>query len=86
MDTTTIVIWLVVGVFAGWLTGEAKKGSGFGLVGNLVLGIVGGVAAGYALPLLEDDISGGPIAAFINALIGASALLFVFHFVKRQMA
>lgn len=47
-----IIIWLIIGAIAGWLAGQIIKGGGFGLVGNIVLGIVGAVVAGWLLPRL----------------------------------
>jgi uncharacterized membrane protein YeaQ/YmgE (transglycosylase-associated protein family) len=73
----------VIGAIAGWLAGVIMKGYGFGLIGNIVVGIVGAVIAGYLLPRLGIYIGGGIIGAIINALIGAVILLFVIGLVKR---
>jgi len=59
------------------------KGGGFGLVGDIVVGIVGALIAGFLLPKLGIVIGGGIIAAIINAVIGACILLFVIRLVKR---
>ena len=47
MDPQTLIIWLIVGAIAGWLAGQIMTGCGFGLVGNIVLGIVGAIVAGW---------------------------------------
>ena len=45
-----IIIWLIVGAIAGWLAGMVVKGGGFGLIGDIIVGIVGSVIAGWLLP------------------------------------
>jgi uncharacterized membrane protein YeaQ/YmgE (transglycosylase-associated protein family) len=50
MAIDALIIWLVIGAIAGWLAGLLVKGYGFGLVGNIVVGIVGSVIAGWLLP------------------------------------
>ena len=78
-----IIVWLVIGAIAGWAAGQIMKGYGFGLVGNIVVGIIGAVLAGWLLPLLGVAIDGGIFAAGINAIIGAVILLFVIGLFKR---
>ena len=72
-----IIVWLVIGVIAGWLAGLIMKGYGFGLIGNIVVGIIGAVIAGWLLPRIGFVLVGGIVAAIINAVIGAVILLFV---------
>ena len=50
MDPQLIIIWLVIGAIAGWLAGQVCKGGGFGLVGDIMVGIIGSVVAGWLLP------------------------------------
>jgi uncharacterized membrane protein YeaQ/YmgE (transglycosylase-associated protein family) len=83
MDPVAIVIWLAIGAVAGWLAGMIMKGGGFGLVGDIIVGVVGAAIAGYLLPRLGIHIGGGLVAAIINAVIGACVLLFVLRLVKR---
>ena len=83
MDPVTIVIWLAIGAVAGWLAGQIMKGGGFGLVGDIIVGIVGAAIAGYLLPRFGIFIGGGIVAAIINAVIGACLLLFVIRLIKR---
>jgi uncharacterized membrane protein YeaQ/YmgE (transglycosylase-associated protein family) len=47
MDITGLLIFLVIGAVAGWLAGTIMKGGGFGLLGNIIIGIVGGVVGGF---------------------------------------
>jgi uncharacterized membrane protein YeaQ/YmgE (transglycosylase-associated protein family) len=83
ISATAIIIWLVVGAVAGWLAGQIVKGHGFGLVGNIVVGIIGAILAGWLLPQLGLYIGGDIIGAIINALIGAVILLFLIGLFKR---
>ena len=52
MDAQGIIIWLIVGAIAGWLAGMVVKGGGFGLIGDIIVGIIGAVIAGWLLPQL----------------------------------
>jgi uncharacterized membrane protein YeaQ/YmgE (transglycosylase-associated protein family) len=47
MTIEALIIWLVIGAAAGWLAGQIVKGYGFGLIGNIVVGIIGAVLAGW---------------------------------------
>jgi uncharacterized membrane protein YeaQ/YmgE (transglycosylase-associated protein family) len=78
-----LVIWLVIGAIAGWLAGQIMTGGGFGLVGNIIVGIIGAVVAGYLFPNLWAPFGNAFIAAVINALIGSIIVLFVIGLLKR---
>ena len=82
MDPGSIIIMLVIGAVAGWLAGQIFSGAGFGLVGNIIVGILGAIIAGFFLPRLFsfDTIVG----AIIGAAIGAIILLFIVSLLKRQ--
>ncbi len=80
---TEFIIWLIVGAIAGWLAGMVVKGGGFGLIGDIVVGIVGAVIAGWLLPQLGIVIGSGIIAAIIDAFIGAVILLVILRLIKR---
>ena len=72
-----IIAWLVVGGIAGWLAGLIMKGSGQGVVMNIVLGIVGGVIGGWLFGMLGVNIGPGFVGAIIASTIGAVLLLFI---------
>jgi uncharacterized membrane protein YeaQ/YmgE (transglycosylase-associated protein family) len=78
-----VIVWLIVGAIAGWLAGVIVKGGGFGLIGNIVIGIIGAIVAGWVLPLFGVLIGGGFFAQVINAAIGAIIVLLVVAFIKR---
>jgi uncharacterized membrane protein YeaQ/YmgE (transglycosylase-associated protein family) len=83
MTIEALIIWLIIGAIAGWAAGQIMKGYGFGLVGNIVVGIIGAVVAGWLLPMIGIVIGGGILGAIINAIIGAVILLFVVGLFKR---
>ncbi len=82
MGPEGLIVFLIVGAIAGWLAGLVVKGYGFGLLGNIVVGIVGAFIAGWLLPKVGIFIGGGVIANIINALIGAIILLLLIRVVK----
>ena len=83
MPIEVIIIWLVVGAVAGWLAGLIVSGGGFGLVGDIVVGIIGAVVGGWLLPRIGIFIGGGIVGAIINAVIGAVIVLLVVRLVRR---
>jgi uncharacterized membrane protein YeaQ/YmgE (transglycosylase-associated protein family) len=83
MDPVNILIWLVIGAVAGWLAGKVIRGGGYGLIGDIVVGILGSIIAGYLLPLLGIHLGAGFVRSVINAFIGACLLLTIVRLVMR---
>ena len=83
MDPVEILIWLVIGAIAGWLAGQLIRGGGYGLIGDIFVGIIGSVIAGYLLPRIGIHFGSGFIRSVISAFIGACLLLAVVRLVKR---
>jgi uncharacterized membrane protein YeaQ/YmgE (transglycosylase-associated protein family) len=83
MAVEALIIFLIIGAVAGWLAGQIVRGMGFGLIGNIVVGIVGAFVAGGLLPRLGILIGGGLLGNIINATIGAVILLFIIGLIKR---
>jgi uncharacterized membrane protein YeaQ/YmgE (transglycosylase-associated protein family) len=79
----SLLIIVLVGLAAGWLAGQVVQGTGFGLVGDIVIGIVGALIASWLFPTLGLRLGGGIVAAIIAAAIGAILLLVVVRLVKR---
>lgn len=78
----SIIAWIVIGAIAGWLAGLLVKGYGFGLVGNIVVGILGAGIAGVLAPrlgLYTESAAGNIVVATLGALI----LLFLIGLVRR---
>ena len=73
-----ILAWIIVGLIAGWLAGELMRGSGFGLLGNIIVGIVGALMGGFlasALFNIADPLSGINVTTVIVAFLGSVVLL-----------
>lgn len=73
-----ILSWIIVGLIAGWLAGLVMKGSGYGLLGNILVGIVGAVIGGFlagALFRVPDGVNGFNITSIIIAFLGAVVLI-----------
>lgn len=83
MTVESSIIFVVIGVVAGWLAGQVMRGGGFGLVGDLIVGVVGAVIAGLLFPMLGVSLGGGIIAAIISSAIGAIILLAIVRLVRR---
>jgi uncharacterized membrane protein YeaQ/YmgE (transglycosylase-associated protein family) len=83
MPTETIIIWLLVGAVAGWLAGMIVKGGGFGLLGDIVVGIVGAVAGGWLLAHLGVNLGVGVVGVIASATIGAVLLLLILGAMRR---
>ena len=81
--THGILAWLVIGAVAGWLAGLVMKGGGFGLLVDIVVGIVGAFIGGWLSGLLGISLGGGLIASIVTATLGAIVLLFVVRLFKR---
>jgi uncharacterized membrane protein YeaQ/YmgE (transglycosylase-associated protein family) len=83
MDSTSLLMFLAIGGLAGWLAGQIMKGGGYGLLGNIVVGVVGAFVGGFLFKLLGLSAS-GLIGSLITAVAGAVALLFVVGLIKKS--
>lgn len=78
------IIWfLIVGLIAGWLAGLVVKGGGFGVLGDIVVGIIGALIGGWLFSAFGASAGGGLVGSIIVAFIGAVILLFVVRLIKR---
>ncbi len=86
MAIESILIWIVLGAVAGWLAGQIWKGAGFGLMGNIVVGIIGSFLGGWLggeLGIAGTTTGGLSLASILTAAGGALVLLFIISLVKR---
>ena len=81
---TALIITLIVGAIAGWLAGLVVQGTGFGLIGDIVIGIIGALLASWLFPQfgLALTLGGGLLGAIIMAFIGAVILLVIVKVIK----
>lgn len=82
MNVTGVLIFLAIGALAGWIAGILMKGRGFGLIGNMVVGIVGAIIGGFVFGLLGIS-AGGLLGLIVTATVGAALLLFIVSVLKR---
>jgi uncharacterized membrane protein YeaQ/YmgE (transglycosylase-associated protein family) len=78
-----IIAWIIIGAIAGWLAGVLVKGGGFGLIVDIIVGIVGAFIGGWLAGVLHISLGGGWIGSIITAVIGAVILLFLIRLVRR---
>jgi uncharacterized membrane protein YeaQ/YmgE (transglycosylase-associated protein family) len=81
-----IIAWLVVGLVAGWLAGQFMKGGGYGIVGDLVVGVIGAFIGGLIFSLLLPGSSVGLIGSIVVAVIGAVILIAILRAVSGNRA
>lgn len=79
----SIIVWLAVGALAGFLAGKIMKGSGSGIVMNIVIGIIGSLIGGWVFGLLGINMN-GLLGSLITAIIGASLLLWIVSLVTKK--
>lgn len=77
-----IIWWIVVGMIAGWAAGKIMKGSGYGVIADIVLGILGGIVGGWAIGLLGFG-GGGLIWSILVAILGAVILIWLTRLIKK---
>ncbi|MFN7553151.1 MAG: GlsB/YeaQ/YmgE family stress response membrane protein [Pseudomonadota bacterium] len=75
--------WIIVGGIAGWLAGKLMKGGGFGVIVNVLLGIVGSVIGGWLFGLLGITVVSGFIGSLASATVGAIVLLAIVGLFKK---
>lgn len=78
------LLWfLIVGLVAGWLAGVLVKGGGFGVVGDIVVGVIGAFLGGWLFSTFGASAGGGLVGSILVATIGAVVLLVVVRVLKR---
>ena len=78
-----IIAWIVIGLLAGWLAGVIMPGKGFGLIGDLIIGLVGAFLGGLIMDILAPNATFGFWGSLIVALVGACILVAILHAVTR---
>jgi uncharacterized membrane protein YeaQ/YmgE (transglycosylase-associated protein family) len=82
MSTESILVILLVGIVAGWLAGKIVRGAGFGLVGDLVVGIAGAFVASWLFPRFGIQLGTGIVSAIIYSALGAVILLLIVSLIR----
>jgi uncharacterized membrane protein YeaQ/YmgE (transglycosylase-associated protein family) len=82
MSGESLLVILFVGIVAGWLAGHLVRGTGFGIIGDLIVGVLGAFIASWLLPQLGIHLGTGVISAIVNATIGAILLLLIVRLLR----
>lgn len=84
MSGESLLAILIIGLIAGWLAGQIVRGTGFGLVADICIGIIGAFIGTWLLPRLGIHLGGGLVAAILSATIGAVVLLLILWLINRR--
>jgi uncharacterized membrane protein YeaQ/YmgE (transglycosylase-associated protein family) len=82
LSNESLLVIVLVGIVAGWLAGKIVDGGGFGLIGDLIVGVIGAFIGDWLLPRLNIHLGVGIISLIINATIGAIVLLVILRVVS----
>ncbi|WP_291686504.1 GlsB/YeaQ/YmgE family stress response membrane protein [Bradyrhizobium sp.] len=82
LSNESILVILFVGLIAGWLAGKIVRGTGFGLIGDILIGIAGALVASYLFPKLGLHLGVGLVSEIIYSAIGAVLLLLIVRLVR----
>lgn len=82
MQGTNLIYFLLIGLVAGWLAGKVMKGSGYGVLGDLVIGVIGAFLGGWIFGLLHIA-AGGLIGLLVTAFVGAVVLVWLLRMIKK---
>jgi len=82
VDIQSLIIFLVIGAVAGWIAGMLMRGGGFGVLGNIVVGVIGALIGGFLFSLLGIS-AGGLIGSLVTAVAGAAVLLLIVGVLKK---
>ena len=83
MALEPLIIFLLIGAVAGWLAGVIVKGYGFGLLGNMVVGVIGAFVGNWLFGHFHLIHGGGVVGEFIGATVGAVVLLLLIRLIRR---
>jgi uncharacterized membrane protein YeaQ/YmgE (transglycosylase-associated protein family) len=85
MSNESLLVIMFVGIVAGWLAGHIVQGAGFGLVGDMIIGIIGAFIGERLVPQLGIHLGTGTVSAIINATIGAIPLLLIVRLIRGRV-
>jgi uncharacterized membrane protein YeaQ/YmgE (transglycosylase-associated protein family) len=82
LSNESLIVIIIVGIVAGWLAGNIVRGGGYGLIGDLVVGIIGAFIGDRLVPRLGIHLGAGMIALIVNATLGAIVLLIILRLIS----
>ena len=83
MALSALIWFLLIGLIAGWLAGQVMRGGGYGVVGDMIVGVIGALLGGWLFGVLGIGAGGGLIGSIITAFVGAVILIFLLRVIKR---
>jgi len=83
MSVNGLIWFLLIGLIAGWLAGKVMRGGGFGVIGDMIVGIIGALLGGWLFGKLGISAGGGLIGAIITAFVGAVVLILLLRLIRR---
>jgi uncharacterized membrane protein YeaQ/YmgE (transglycosylase-associated protein family) len=83
MTLESLIWFLLIGLIAGWLAGKVMRGGGFGIVGDMIVGVIGALIGGWLFGVLGIGLGLGILGAIITAFVGAVILLVILRAIKR---
>ena len=82
MTLESLIWFLLIGLIAGWLAGKVMRGGGFGILGDMIVGVIGALIGGWLFGVLGIGV-GGLIGAIITAFVGAVILIAILRAIRR---
>jgi uncharacterized membrane protein YeaQ/YmgE (transglycosylase-associated protein family) len=82
LSNESLVAIILVGIVAGWLASLVMRGGGFGLIGDLIIGLIGAFIGDWLLPRLHIHLGVGIVASIVNAFVGAVLLLLILRLIN----
>jgi uncharacterized membrane protein YeaQ/YmgE (transglycosylase-associated protein family) len=82
MSNESLLVILFVGLVAGWLAGKIVRGSGFGIIGDILVGVAGAFVASWLFPKLGTQLGAGLVREILNSAIGAIVLLLIVRLLR----
>jgi uncharacterized membrane protein YeaQ/YmgE (transglycosylase-associated protein family) len=82
LTNESLLVIIIVGIIAGWLAGNIVRGGGYGLIGDLIVGVIGAFIGDWLLPRLGIRLGTGMVALVVNATLGAIVLLIVLRLIS----
>lgn len=79
-----LIYVIIIGAIVGWLAGQLMKGRGFGLFGNIIVGVLGAIVGGWLTDALDISLGSGMLGHIITGTLGAVVLLFIIGLIKKS--
>lgn len=84
ISATSLIWWLVVGLIAGFLASVVMRGGGYGIIGDIIAGLIGAFIGGWLFGLLGISTGGGVVGSIIVAFVGACILIAILRLFSRS--